>query len=488
MDHQMNILVSEHFGQYFVRLPLSQSATIVHGNALRIDWENVVPKEELSYIIGNPPFSGARIMTARHKEDMQLTFGILKGIGNLDYVTAWYKKATDIMVDTTIRTGFVSTNSITQGEQVAILWKPLVERGVHIDFAYRTFKWWNEAKGKAQVHCVIIGFSFVEATQKIIFDGESKEAVERINPYLIDAPCVFIESRVKPLCDVPEIGIGNKPIDDGNYLFTDKDRKVFIQKEPGAKPFFRRWYGSDEFINNRPRWCLWLGDALPEELRTMPEVMKRIEAVKDFRLKSKSEGTKKIAKSPTRFHVENMPTKRFLVIPETSSERRDYIPIGFLTPRTLCSNAIRIVPNATLYHFGILTSNVHNAWMRVVGGRLEMRYRYSKDIVYNNFPWAEATDEQKATIETLAQAVLDARAQFPDSSLADLYDPLSMPKELLKAHQNLDRAVMKLYGFKKDATEADVVAKLMAMYQKLTERPTFIPEEEPKKKRKRRKK
>jgi hypothetical protein len=299
---------------------------------------------------------------------------------------------------------------------------------------------------------------------------------------------VFIESRTKPLCDVPEIGIGNKPIDDSNYLFTDSERREFIKKEPGAKPFFRRWYGSDEFINNRPRWCLWLGNMSSTELRTMPEVMKRVEAVRKFRLESKSEGTKKIAKTPTRFHVENMPTRRYLAIPETSSERRDYVPIGFMSPSILCSNAIRILPNATLYHFGILTSNIHNAWTRAVCGRLEIDYRYSKDIVYNNFPWAEATDEQKAAIEKLAQGVLDARAKFPDSSLADLYDPLVMPKELLQAHQALDRAVMKLYGFKKDVSETEIVAKLMEMYQKLTEKPTFIPEEETKKGRKKRKK
>jgi len=408
-------------------------------------------------------------MTARHKEDMHLVFGSQKNTGNLDYVAAWYKKAADMMIDTTIQTAFVSTNSITQGEQVAILWKPLMERGVSIDFCWRTFKWTNEAKGKAAVHCVIIGFSVALNKQpKMIFENEDTKAVaQTINPYLIDAPNVFIESRNKPLCNVPEIGIGNKPIDDGNYLFTEEERKAFLRREPQAKKWFRPWVGSDELINGYRRYCLWLGDCQPSELRQIPEAMKRIEAVRKFRQASKSEGTRKIAKTPTRFHVENMPKRKYLVIPETSSERREYIPIGFMEPRVLCSNAIRILPNASLYHFGILTSSTHMAWTRAVCGRLEIDYRYSNNIVYNNFPWPEATDAQKAAIETLTQAILDARAKFPDNSLADLYDPLTMPPELLKAHQTLDRAVMKLYGFKNDLTETQIVAKLMMRYQVL---------------------
>jgi len=468
-DHQMNLRVAEEFGQYHPRLPLTQSATIIHGNALRIDWENIVPKEELSYIISNPPYSGARIMTARQKEDIRLVFGTQKNVGNLDYVTAWYQKATEVMIGTEIRTGFVSTNSITQGEQVAVLWKPLMERGAHIDFAYRTFKWWNEAKGKAQVHCVIIGFSFANIPQKFIFDGESKNSVTRINPYLVEAPDVFLESRSKPLCDVPKIGIGNKPIDDGNYLFTKDEMKAFLKIEPQAKKWFRPWIGSDELINGYQRYCLWLGDCPPSELRQMPEAIKRIEAVQKFRLNSKSAPTRRLAETPRRFHVENMPGSNYIVIPEVSSERRKYIPIGFLTPDILCSNLVKIIPNATLYHFGILTSRVHMAWTRAVCGRLEMRYRYSKDIVYNNFPWPGVTDEPKAKIEELAQAVLDARALFPDACLADLYDPPTMPSELVKAHRDLDRAVMKLYGFKKDMNEAEIVAALMERYKKLLE-------------------
>ncbi|MCL2710785.1 MAG: hypothetical protein FWE95_07880, partial [Planctomycetaceae bacterium] len=485
MDHLMNRLASKELGQYYERLPLSkEGATIIHGNAHRIDWESVVPKGELSYILGNPPYSGARTMTATQKEDMLLAFGTVKNVGNLDYVTAWYKRATDMMTGTTIRVAFVSTNSIAQGEQVAILWKSLIERGISINFAYRAFKWANEAKGKAAVHCVIIGFSFVDAARKCIFDGETKNSVARINPYLVDAPDIFIERRETPICNVPPIGIGNKPIDNGNFLFTKKERKEFLRQEPQAKKWFRPWMGSDEFINGYKRYCLWLGDCPPSELRQMPEVMKRVEAVRKFRRDSKSAPTRKLAGMPCRFHVENMPKSKYIVIPETSSERREYIPIGFLTPNVLCSNAVRIMPNATLYHFGILTSSVHMAWMRYVGGRLEMRYRYSKDIVYNNFPWMDATDEQKAKIEELAQDVLNARVQFPNSSLADLYDPLTMPPVLLKAHQALDRAVIKLYQFKTDMSESAIVAALMKMYQKLTAPPTLIPE--PPKPRKRR--
>jgi hypothetical protein len=476
MDHLMNCHASKELGQYFVRLPLVQSATIIHGNAHRVDWESLVSKDELSYILGNPPYHGARMMTPAQKEDMRFAFGSLHGIGNLDYVSAWYKKATDMMDGTVIRTAFVSTNSITQGEQVAILWKPLMERGVSLDFCYRTFKWSNEAKGKAAVHCVIIGFGIApNKNPKMIFENDGTMAIANtINPYLIDAPNIFIESRKKPLCDVPEIGIGNKPIDDGNYLFTEKERKAFLRLEPQAKKWFRPWVGSDELINGYRRYCLWLGDCQPSELRQMPEVMKRIDAVQQFRLASKSEGTRRIAKTPTRFHVENMPKRKYLAIPETSSERREYIPVDFMAPHVLCSNAIRILPDASLYHFGILTSSVHNAWMRAVCGRLEMRYRYSKDIVYNNFPWPDATDLQKANIEKSAQAVLDARSKFPDNSLADLYDPLTMPPELLKAHQTLDRNVMKLYKFPtKDTSESGIVAKLMERYQILAVKSDF---------------
>ena len=476
IDHQMNLRVSEYFGQYYARLPLTQSATIVHGNALRIDWESVVPKRELSYILGNPPFIGSKIMNDEQREDIAQIFldgkGVLtKGAGILDYVAAWYYKAAKYIKGTQIRVAFVSTNSITQGEQVAAVWNPLFQMfGVSIDFGYRTFKWGNEAKGKAAVHCVIIGFSAERNGEKIIFDGNDKITAKNINPYLVDAPDIFIESRGKPLCDVPQIGIGNKPIDGGNYLFTEEEKNVFLKKEPQAEKWFRPWIGSDEFINGYRRYCLWLGECSPAELRQMPEAMKRIDAVKQFRLASKSAPTRKISETPRRFHVENMPKSNYIVVPEVSSERRRYIPIGFVTPDILSSNLVKIIPNATLYHFGILTSNVHMAWVRAVCGRLKSDYRYSKDIVYNNFPWPDASDEQKAAIEKLAQAVLDARALYPDSSLADLYDPLTMPPELLKAHKALDKAVWVLYGFssKVITSEAACVAALMERYQKLT--------------------
>ncbi len=468
MDHQMNLRVADMFGMYYARLPLTQSATIVHANALRMDWEDVVPAKELSYILGNPPFVGARIMSAEQKDDLLHVFEDTKNAGNLDYVCCWYKKAVEIMQkNRRISTALVSTNSIAQGEQVAILWKPFFDKGIHIHFAYRTFKWSNEAKGKAAVHCVIVGFGMQKQTDNFIVNNDTRHKAENINGYLIDASNICIESRKKPLCAVPEIGIGNKPIDGGYYLFTEAEKNEFVKKEPLSEKYFRKWLGSEEFINGKVRYCLWLGDCPPSELKSMPECLKRVEAVKKYRLASKSAPTRKLADKPRRFHVENMPTSEYIVIPEVSSENRYYIPIGFLHPDILSSNLVKIIPNATLYHFSILTSSVHMAWMRAVAGRLEMRYRYSKDIVYNNFPWPEANDKQKATIEPLAQAVLDARALFPESSLADLYDPLTMPPELLKAHQKLDRAVMKLYGFKANMAEAEVVAKLFERYQRL---------------------
>ena len=453
-------------------LPLKSYANITEGNALRLDWEEVVPKQELNFIMGNPPFVGARMMGAEQKADVNTIFHGWKNVGNLDYVSSWYKKAADLMAGNTIRAALVSTNSVTQGESVANLWKPLFESGVHIDFAHRTFRWDSEAKIKAHVHCVIVGFSTApNPAPKTLFTSERAQVVQNINGYLLGADNVFVESRSKPLCDVPEIGIGNKPIDGGNYLFTKEEMEAFLKIEPAAEKWFKAWYGSQEFINRHPRYCLWLGDCPPNELRKMPECMKRVEAVRQLRLSSKSAGTVKLADTPTRFHVENMPKGTYIVVPEVSSERRRYVPMGFMTPDILCSNLVKIIPNATLYHFGVLTSNVHMAWMRAVCGRLEMRYRYSKDVVYNNFPWPTPTDAQKVKIEQAAQAILDARALYPDASLADLYDETTMPPELRKAHQNNDRAVMQAYGFSvKDMTESQCVAELMKMYQELSNR------------------
>ena len=455
-------------------LPLITNAFIVEGNSLQIDWESVVPKYQVSYIMGNPPFVGARVMSSEQKDDVKEIFQGWKNVGNMDYVCCWYKKCADFMKNTSIRAALVSTNSVSQGESVANLWKPLLENDVHIDFAYRTFQWDSEAKIKAHVHCVIIGFSIAPYNKpKKIFIDERYQIAKNINGYLLDAANVYVESRNKPICNIPEIGIGNKPIDGGYYLFEKEEMEEFIKKEPEAKKYFRPWYGSKEFINRSPRYCLWLGECSPAELRKLPLCMERVREVKEYRLQSTSAGTVKLAERPTRFHVENMPKGQYIVIPEVSSQRRRYVPMGFFTPNIFCSNLVKIIPDATLYHFGVLTSNVHMAWMRVVCGRLKSDYRYSKDIVYNNFPWPEPSTQQRQKIEQTAQAILDARALYPDSSLADLYDELTMPPELRKAHHQNDMAVMQAYGFTKGSeaykSEAACVAELMQRYQKLCE-------------------
>ena len=451
-------------------LPLKSYANICEGNALTIQWADVVPKSKLNYIIGNPPFVGARMMDAAQKKDLNEVFSGWKNAGNLDFVSCWFKKSSDFMDGTQIRTALVSTNSITQGEAVSNLWKPLIEAGVHIDFAHRTFQWDSEAKIKAHVHCVIIGFSTCSSDRaKFIFNNDRPIIAKNINPYLIDADNIFIDNRGKPLCNVPEIGIGNKPIDGGNYLFTKEEMLDFIKIEPNSKIYFRPWYGAHEFINQSPRYCLWLGDVPPNILRQMPECLKRVEAVKELRLSSKSAGTRKIADKPTRFHVENMPSGNYIVIPEVSSQRRKYIPMGYMNDSVMCSNKLRLMPNSKLYHFGILQSNVHMAWMRVVCGRLKSDYDYSIKIVYNNFPWPTPNEKQIARIEETAQEILDARAKYPDCSLADLYDELTMPPELRTAHQHNDKAVMQAYGFWGELnSETECVAALMKMYQELT--------------------
>jgi hypothetical protein len=451
-------------------LPLKTNAYIVEGNALRLEWESIVPKSELNYIMGNPPFVGARFMDKSQKDDLIDVFGkSWKNVGNLDYVSCWYKKTADLLIDTNIKAALVSTNSIVQGESVADLWKPLFDMGVHIDFAHRTFRWDSEAKLKAHVHCVIIGFSnCISKTPKMLYISDRPQIVDNINGYLLDADNVFIESRSRALCDVPEIGIGSMPIDGGFYLFEKEEMIDFVKKEPLSEQYFHPWYGAREFINRCPRYCLWLGGCSPAELRKMPECMKRVENVREYRLNSTRNSTVKLADKPTRFAGENMPNGNYVVIPKVSSERRRYVPIGFMTPDIMCSDLVFIVPDSTLYHFGVLTSNVHMAWMRAVCGRLKSDYRYSKDIVYNNFPWCNPTDEQKALIEQTAQGILEARALYPDSSLADLYDEVAMPPELRKAHQQNDKAVMQAYGFPiKNFTESDCVAELMKLYQQI---------------------
>ena len=452
-------------------LPLKSYANITEGNALRLNWEDVVSKEKLDYIMGNPPCVGARLMDASQKSDVNLIFEGWKNAGNLDYVCCWYKKAADLMQGTEIRSALVSTNSVSQGESVANLWKPLFEAGVHIDYAYRTFRWDSEAKIKAHVHCVIIGFSIApNHAGKILYFGDRAQIVQNINGYLLDADNVFVESRKKPISDVPDIGIGNMPLDGGNYLFTEEEKALFVTIEPAAEKWFRPWIGSHEFINRYFRQCLYLKDCSPNDLRKMPECIKRVEAVRQFRLESSRASTKKLAEYPLSFATTNIPTNDYIVVPKVSSERRKYIPIGLLTPDILASDLVFIIPNVSLYHFGILTSNVHMAWMRAVCGRLKSDYRYSKDVVYNNFPWPAPTDEQRAKIEQTAQAILDARNLYPDCSLADLYDEAAMPPELRKAHQQNDKAVMQAYGFwGKLNTESACVAELMKMYQKLAE-------------------
>jgi hypothetical protein len=474
-DHQMNLKVSEEFGQYFARLPLKKAPNIVHDNALRIDWRSVVAPEQLSYIVGNPPFVGAKLMDDTQRMEVARVFNHTKNAGLLDYVACWYRKAAEVLADNpAIRTAFVSTNSITQGEQAGVLWPDLFKLGIKLRFAHRTFAWSSEARGKAAVHCVIIGFGLQEASEKWLYDYETPKSVSHavqatnINPYLVDGPDVILVNRSKPLCNVPEMGIGNKPIDGGHYLFTPEEKAEFLVREPKAKKWFRRWMGATEFLNGYERWYLWLGGCPPDELRRLPEVMKRVEAVRRFRLDSPSEPTRRLSKTPLHFHVENIPDRAYLLIPRHSSETRAFIPMGFISPKTLCGDANLMIRDANLFMFGVMQSTMHMAWVRSVCGRLKSDYRYSAGIVYNNFPWPEPTDKQRTAIERAAQGVLDARAKFPESSLADLYDPLAMPPPLVNAHQTLDHAVDVAYGKPNFQSEAERVAFLFGLYEKLT--------------------
>lgn len=469
MDHLMNIRVGQHFGSWYARIPLRDSATIVCGNALRIDWETVVPKDKLSYIMGNPPFSGARFMGREQKEDLLQVFAGVKNAGDLDFVTCWFRKAAVMMQESNIRAAFVSTNSICQGQSVAIIWKHLKQDlGIHINFAYRTFKWRNESKGVAGVHCVIVGFSSQRENENYLVDEDGNQVtVDHINGYLTNAPDLYIVNRNHPICDVPEMAMGNQPIDDSNYLFSSEEKLIFLEKEPLAAEYFYSWLGAQEFINGKPRYCLYLGRIAPADLKKMPLVLQRVEAVRSFRLSSSRASTLKLAAYPSKFQTENIPDSTYIAIPQVSSERRNYIPMGFLTPDILCSDKLRLIPNATLYHFGVLASTMHMAWTRTVTGRLKSDYQYSAKIVYNNFPWPEATEAQQEKIADLAQGVLDARALYPDSSLADLYDPLTMPPELVAAHRKLDAAVEKSYG-RKFADDAERVAFLFGKYSELT--------------------
>lgn len=474
IDHQMNMQISNEFGQYFVRLPLKKSAKIVHDNALQIDWESVVSKDELSYILGNPPFVGSRLMDKDQKRDLESVFEHKTKTGDLDYVTGWYVKAARYIQNTRIKVAFVSTNSIVQGLQTSLLWRVMLNKyGIRIYFAHRTFKWSNEAKGKAAVYCVIIGFANFDTNDKRLFEyqdirGEAHELkAKNINPYLVDAVDVLIDRQQHPICNVPEMCFGNMPADGGELLFTTKEKNAFIEKEPDAERYFRRFMGSFEYINKIERWCLWLGDIDPSELRGLSLVLERVQNVKNIREKS---SRPHLANIPHLFAQITQPKGQdYIIVPSVSSEKRKYIPIGFENADVVSSNLVLIIPNGNLFHFGVLTSSMHMAWVKYICGRLKSDYRYSKDIVYNNFPWPEnPSEKQIAAIETASQRVLDARAGFPNSSLADLYDPLTMPPTLVKAHNDLDRAVDLTYRPQPFTTEAGRMVFLFELYEKYT--------------------
>ena len=450
-------------------LPLKTYVNITEGNALRIDWNDVIPAEKLSFIMGNPPFVGARWMASEQKEDVEKIFEGWKRIGNLDYVSCWYKKAADYMGNYNIRAALVSTNSITQGESVSILWKPLFESGVHIDFAYRTFIWDSEASIKAHVHCVIVGFSrAVNNKQKIIYSGENAIPANNINGYLLDAENIFIEKRMKPLCNVPEIALGGQAIDGGFLILTEEEKEEFLEKEPQASPFFRHYMMGKDFIDRKPRYCIWLVGADPGLLKKCPMILERVNKVREFRLRSTRANTKKAAENPTLFASILEHKNQYIAIPKVSSQNRRYIPMDYLDGEIIPGDKLFTMPSATSYEFGILMSNVHMAWTKTFCGRMKSDFIYSASIVYNNFPWCNPTNQQKEKIEKTAQAILDARALYPNNSLAELYDELTMPKELRKAHQENDKAVMEAYGFDwRKMTESDCVAELMKMYEKL---------------------
>ena len=472
IDHQMNRLVAKRFGQYFVRIPLKEAATIIQGNALTTDWESILPKTELNYILGNPPFLGSRRMSKEQKCEMKEIFEGNRQLGDLDYVCAWYKKAQVYIQGTDIRCAFVSTNSICQGLQVPIIWKEMFKNGVHINFAHQTFKWSNEARGKAAVYCIIVGFSLQDEKEKTLFIYEDIKAepraikAKKINAYLMDAESVFIERMQEAISDVPKMCFGNMPADGGHLIIEENEYEAFIEAEPQAKKFIRKFLGANEFINNKKRYCLWLVNAKPEELRECPRIMERIAKCKKVREIS---SRPHLASIPSLFAQITQPEGvDYLLVPAVSSEKREYIPMGFIDGTIISSDANLIIPYATLYHFGILTSRMHMVWMRATAGRLKSDYRYSKDVVYNNFPFPNASKAQKEAITQKAQEVLEAREKYPHSSLADLYDPLTMPKELVRTHKELDLAVDKLYRKAPFKDDGERVSFLFEMYKEIT--------------------
>ncbi|MCD6250545.1 MAG: class I SAM-dependent DNA methyltransferase [candidate division Zixibacteria bacterium] len=490
-DHQMNVELSVAAGNLFQRIPLKASPHICCANALRMDWNELLPKEECSYVFGNPPFVGAKFQSDDQRSDVKHIAGGLKNSGLLDYVSLWYLLATDYVDGTKAAGAFVSSNSICQGEQVGVLWSELFRRGVKINFAHRTFAWQSEARGKAHVHVVIVGFGKESLDGKTIFDYEHIKGepialeVGFVNRYLVEAPDIALTNRSNPICDAPTIGIGNKPIDGGYYLFTPEEKAMFLEKEPDAEHLFRRWIGAREFLHGIERWCLFLVDVSPQKIRSLPLVKERVEMVSRYRLgeipakgkddtaknKKRNILTQKLAATPTKYHVENLPSSNYLVIPKTSSERRFYIPIGHMTPSTICGDAVHLVNGTGKYHFGVLTSAMHMAWVRQVCGRLKSDFRYSIKLVYNNYPWpVDATDKQKDTVATMSQKLLDIRQKYLDggATLADLYDPLVMPRPLLKAHQALDKAVDRCYRPKKFDSERERIEFLFDLYEQLT--------------------
>jgi hypothetical protein len=474
VDHQMNIKVSEEFGAYFVRIPLVHSATIVHGNALQLDWSGILPALQCAYVLGNPPFIGKQHQSPEQKADVAPLFDRIVGGGVLDFVAAWYIKGADYArQNPALKVGFVSTSSIVQGEQVGTLWQWMRLQGMRTHFAHQTFRWNNEASGKAAVHCVIIGFamSVPVVSQLFIYEDVNGQphsmAATNINPYLVDAPDVFLPSRRQPICKVPSAVFGSMPNDGGHFFLDADERAQLLAVCPSAEQWIRPFLGADEFLNNLSRWCLWLVGCPPEKLRGMPPLMERVQRVKSLREASPRAATRALATTPSLFGEIRQPTSEYLLIPCHSSERRNIIPLGFLPPEVICGNANLCLPDATLYHLGALSSRMHMAWVKYVCGRLESRYRYTSQVVYNNFPWPTPSDKQRTAIESTAQAVIDARSAHPNASLADLYDPLSMPPDLVKAHQKLDMAVDAAYGYKGAATDAARVAFLFGLYQQL---------------------
>ena len=473
IDHQMNMMISEHFGQYFVRLPLKKSANIVHANSLQISWEDVISKEKLTYILGNPPFIGKQLQNKEQKDDMVRIFNKVQGAGVLDYVTAWYLKASKYIQNTKIKVAFVSTNSIVQGEQVGILWKELFSNyGIKIHFAHQTFNWSNEAKSNAAVHVVIVGFASFDTTNKKIFEYENIKAeahekiVKNITPYLVEGDDIVIEKRRKPICDVPNISFGSMPNDGGNFLLTDEEKEELIKQEPLSEKYIKPLLSASEFLNGKNRWCLWLEDLNPNDLKSMSLVKQRVENVKKLREESSREATKKLAEYPTLFGEIRQPKSEYIGIPLNTSGNRIYIPFGYFPKDFISNNTMSVVAKSSLFHFGVLTSIMHMSWIKYICGRIKSDYRYSNELVYNNYPFPKnVSEKQKKAVEEKAQNVLNIRSQFSDCSLADLYDPFSMPPNLKKAHQELDRAVDNCYGSKLFKNDKERIEFLFGLYE-----------------------